>query len=100
MLIFKAYNFSKNRLSIERLCRVAKVSRSGFYDWLKRDSNQEKKDLDSFKTINKVFQKHNQKIGIRPLKMYIERDSGEIFNLKRIARIKSKFGLVTKKRKK
>jgi len=32
--------------------------------------------------------------------MYIERDSGDIFNLKRIARIKSKFKLVTKKRKK
>ncbi len=32
--------------------------------------------------------------------MYIERDCGEIFNLKRIARIKRKFSLVTKKRKK
>lgn len=47
-----------------------------------------------------MFQKHKQKIGIRPLKMHIERDSGEVINLKRIARIKTKFGLITKKRKK
>jgi transposase InsO family protein len=32
--------------------------------------------------------------------MHIERDSSEIINLKRIARIKTKFGLITKKRKK
>jgi len=45
-----------------------------------------------------MFEKHRGKVGIRPLKMYIERESGEVLNLKRIARIKKKYGLETRKR--
>jgi putative transposase len=46
-----------------------------------------------------MFNRHKQKTGIRLLKMLIERDSGEIFNLKRITRIKKKYKLVTQKRR-
>lgn len=44
--------------------------------------------------------KYKEKIGIRQLKMLIERDSGLIMNKKKIARIKRKFNLVTKIRRK
>ena len=67
---------------------------------MRRESNQEIRDLDSYKLINKYFEKHKRKVGIRPLKMYIERSEGITINLKRIARIKRKYGLITEKRKK
>jgi len=44
--------------------------------------------------------KHKEKVGIRQLKMLIERDSGLIMNKKKIARIKRKFKLKTKIRRK
>jgi transposase InsO family protein len=47
-----------------------------------------------------MFIKHKEKVGIRQLKMLIERDSGPIMNRKKIARIKRKFKLVTNIRKK
>lgn len=58
------------------------------------------KDLNDFKLIEKTFLKHNKKVGIRQLKMLIEKDCGLVFNKKKIARIKRKYGLETKIRRK
>lgn len=46
------------------------------------------------------FLRSNYKAGIRQLKMIIERKEGLIFNKKKIARIKKKFGLETQIRRK
>lgn len=46
-----------------------------------------------------MFDKHKEKVGIRQLKMLIERDSGLIMNHKKIARIKKKYKLETKIRR-
>lgn len=47
-----------------------------------------------------MFRKHKEKVGIRQLKMLIERDSGLIVNKKKIHRIMKKYGLKTKIRRK
>lgn len=99
-LILKAYNRHPERLHISKLCAIAGVSRSGFYSWYSRDSKQEERDRKTLKLIEKYFFKHNQKIGLRPLKMYIERNENIQINLKRIQRIKKKNNLITQKRKK
>jgi putative transposase len=47
------------------------------------------------KIIKKIFVKYKGKLGIRQLKMHIERETGLVFNKKKIARIKRKFNLQT-----
>lgn len=50
--------------------------------------------------IRKHFERGKEKLGIRQLKMVIERTEGVVLNKKRIARIKRKFQLETKIRRK
>jgi putative transposase len=73
------------------------MSSSSFYHRERRITSREIKD---FKIIKKYFDKGRQKDGIRQLKMVIEREEGLIFNRKKIARIKRKFGLFTQIRRK
>jgi putative transposase len=51
--------------------------------------------LQDFKIIEKIFVKYKGRLGIRQLKMHIERETGLVFNRKKIARIKKKFNLQT-----
>ena len=73
------------------------ISKSTYFRLIKINYD---KDLNDYKIIKKMFIKHKEKVGIRQLKMLIERDSGIIFNNKKIARIKRKFNLKTKIRRK
>lgn len=50
--------------------------------------------------INAFFLERREKIGIRQIKMLIEKNCGLVINKKKIARIKRKYGLVTKIRRK
>ena len=70
-----------------------KVSKSTYYRFLNSNPN---KDYEDYKLIEKLFTKHKQKIGIRVIKMHLERDYKIIMNHKKIARIKNKYALVTK----
>lgn len=77
--------------SILGLCRVAGVSRSGFYSYLQRNHP----DCSDEKIVLDLFNKKKGRFGIRRLKMAIDREHGLNFNLKKIIRIKRKFGLET-----
>ena len=57
-------------------------------------------DYEDYLLIKKYFDKGKEKVGIRQLKLLIERNEGVVFNLKKIARIKRKYGLFTKIRRK
>lgn len=57
------------------------------------------RDLLSLKVIMKHFERGKLKSGIRQIAMEIERKEGVVFNHKKIARIKKKFGLETQIRK-
>lgn len=73
------------------------MSKSKFYSFNK---NKQEFDYSDFKIVRKYFDKGKQKLGIRQLKMIIERKEGFVFNEKKIARIKRKYGLETKIRRK
>jgi transposase InsO family protein len=74
------------------------IKRSTFY----RNINQENlsRDLEDLKIISSIFEKRKRKVGIRQIKMILERDFSIIMNKKKIARIKIKFGLRTEIRRK
>lgn len=76
--------------------REFNISSSTFY----RNKKTFDKDQHDFKIIEYYFLRSNKKAGIRQLKMIIERKSKLIFNRKKIARIKKKFGLETEIRRK
>ncbi len=79
--------------NISLLCRIAKVSSSGYYKWLLSSEEQEK-DYDDFLLIKTVFDKGKGKYGSRTIKMKLEKDKIRM-NLKKIQRIMKKYGLIT-----
>ena len=57
-------------------------------------------DAQSLQIIREIFEKHHKKAGIRTIAMKLQKNYGIVMNLKKIARIKKKYGLITKIRKK
>jgi transposase InsO family protein len=94
-LIVKAKEKNPN-LRISVLCSEFNISKSTFY----RAFRVKDKDSEDYELIKYVFEKHKQKVGIRQLKMLIEREFDLVFNHKKIARIKRKYQLETKIRRK
>jgi putative transposase len=95
-LIAKATSTFKG-LSIRHGLKLLDIPKSRYYRLKNQHSD---KDLCDFKIIEKHFLKSARKAGIRQLKMILERKEGIVFNRKKIARIKKKFGLQTEIRKK
>ena len=75
------------------LCELADVSKSGYYEWLKR-SDQPEKDHDDYLKVKAVFDKGKGKYGWRSVKMRLPD-----MNHKKIQRIMSKYGLIAKVRR-
>jgi putative transposase len=72
-------------LTIERMCRLAGVSRAGFYRWLApRDPVTE--DLEVRSQIQKIFAEHQRRYGYRRVSRELRRWGIEV-NHKRVARL-------------
>ena len=84
--------------SLKILCKIAKVSVSGFYSWKNRVVNNKNKEIENL--ISKIFFEYKGRIGIRRIKMELERKYNQIVNKKKIQRIKQKLGLKTQIRRK
>ena len=84
-------------LSVGLLCQIAQVSRSGYYRWLKY-ADEPNKDYDDYLQINDVFRQGKAKYGWRTIQMKLLK-KGVIMNHKKITRIKNKYQLVTKIRR-
>jgi putative transposase len=69
-----------------------KISKSVYYSY---DQAKKSFDYNDYLLVKKYFDKSRCKHGIRQLRMAIERGEGLIFNEKKIARIKNKYGLET-----
>lgn len=82
---------------ISLLCKIAGVSKSGYYKWWK-NADKIKDEFDVL-LIAKMFFKSKQKAGFRTIKMKLLTDYGIIMNHKKIIRIMRKYGMVTKIRK-
>jgi transposase InsO family protein len=82
------------------LCLAAKVSRAGYYKWL-RIADQKPKDYDDYLLIKEIFEngKSKCKWGWRSVEMHLSQDKGIKMNHKKIVRIKRKYNLITKIRR-
>ena len=85
---------SDTQKEIRSLCEIAKVSKSGYYKWLKHKDEPEKDSMD-YKLIKDIFVKGRGKYGWRTIQMKLK----VRMNHKKIIRIKKKYNLLTKIRR-
>lgn len=90
---------SSLRKPLALLCRIADISKSGYYKWLGR-RGQADKDHDDYVLVKEIFDKGKKKLGWRPVQMRLNNDYGVIMNHKKIRRIMGKYGLVCQARRK
>lgn len=84
---------------ISYLCKVADVSRSGYYKYFlveneKLRNFKEKQDLLAKENVLKAFNYKGRKKGARQIKMVLKDKFNIIYNLKRIRRIMNKYDII------
>jgi len=79
------------------LCKLASISRSGYYQWLKY-SDEPEKDHADYLLVKEAFEAGKKKFGFRSVKMEL---SGKkiVMNHKKIIRIMNKYHLICKIRR-
>ena len=90
-----------NLLNITRLCEIAEVSRSGFYNWknnCNKHQQKEQQDKNDFELILKAYQYRGYDKGARSIHMHLLH-MGVRMNIKKIRRLMKKYGLFCKIRK-
>lgn len=100
-LIENAAARDDNRLSITELCRIAGVSRSGYYNWQSNESKrlrQEEADQAEFALILEAYRFRGYAKGARSIHMRLLH-MGKRMNLKKVRRLMKKYGLICPIRK-
>jgi len=78
---------------VKALCQIAKVSKSGYYKWLKH-SNEPEKDRNDYLIIKDIFDKGKSKYGFRTIQMKLM-EKNISMNHKKISRVITSFALNT-----
>ncbi len=87
---------------VSRLCKVAGVSRSGYYNHLRNESTRIKRedvDRKAFELIQQAYDFDGYSKGSRSISMTLKDEFDIIFNRKKVQRLMRKFGLVCHIRK-
>lgn len=95
-LIYAAAIKENNVISINRLCELACVSRSGYYAWLKAAPNRkarEEQDKKDFERILEAYKFRGYAKGARGIYMRLLHTEDGVMNLKKIRRLMKKYGL-------
>ncbi|MEE5991280.1 MAG: IS3 family transposase [Lachnospiraceae bacterium] len=102
-IIYNTVQENDNDLSIELLCGIAGVSRSGYYAWVKaipERARREQEDREDFKLILIAYRKRGYSKGARGIYMcLLHMDPPIIMNLKKIRRLMKKYNLMCPIRK-
>lgn len=92
-----------NLQNVQELCRIAGVSRSGYYNWLANESGRiarEQRDRQDFERILEAYHYRGYAKGTRGIHIrLLHMDPPVLMNLKKIRRFMSKYGLVCPIRK-
>lgn len=84
---------------ITKMCKIAKVSKSGYYKWLKNKDRISFEEILDYTLVKNLFFKGKGIRGIRRIKMDLEDIHGKIMNRKKISRIMNELNLKTKTRR-
>lgn len=87
--------------SVNELCKIANVSRSGFYKWLNRSkSNSEYENEKLISLIKEAYEEKDGILGYRQMTIKLKREKGLVINHKRVYRLMKVLGLKSVCRKK
>ena len=93
---------SRNEFPIARMAQVLKVSESGYYKWLKRlyapPTKRELEEIDLVEEIYELFWKYHGIFGSRKITGLLNKDRQKPVNHKRVERLMSEYGLISKVR--
>jgi len=81
---------SKGTYSIQLLCELAKVSKSGYYKWIKRQETPSEKQLEDEEIKKKIMECHKKYKGIygyRRIQIWLRKIYGLLINHKRVQRL-------------
>ena len=102
-IIYNTVQENDNDLSIELLCEIAGVSRSGYYAWvtaIPERARREQEDREDFKLILIAYRRRGYSKGARGIYMcLLHMDPPIIMNLKKIRRLMKKYNLMCPIRK-
>lgn len=86
----------QKKYNIKKACKILKVSRSGYYDYLKRrKSNRAIENEALTEMIEDIFEKNKGRYGARRIQLILERQGVKI-NQKRVSKLMSARGLIAK----
>ena len=83
----------QGRLSVERMCQLAQVSRIGFYRWL-QESPLIEEEMEVRSLIQRIWVEHRRRYGYRRVCAELRR-RGVHVNRKRVARLMREDNLLT-----
>lgn len=101
-IIREATRRDDNLLKISTMCRIAGVSRSGYYNWCASEAARlarEDADRRDFDLILEAYRYRGYDKGARGIHMRLLHQPGIIMNVKKIRRLMHKFGLHCQLRK-
>lgn len=98
MIKYAAIYKHKDKFPISKMCRFFEVSRSGFYNYVQRISTMDK-DKELASLIRACQTQTQNTYGYRRVKLWIQRETGEIVNHKAVLRIMHKYGLLSQIRR-
>ncbi len=84
--IFSVIERMSSKYDVQDMCRFYNVSRSGYYDWKKREHG-ENKDAELVKLICECQEKNKNRYGYRRVTLWLKREKGLTVNKKKILRI-------------
>lgn len=88
---YRVIESAAKEYAVSTLCKLFRVSRSGYYAFLKRkgtDRDQEAKAL-----IQKVYERYNGVYGYRQIQLFLLQDHGVWMNHKKVLRIMQDLGI-------
>lgn len=96
-LIYEMTNQPENAISVSKLCEIACVSRSGYYDWIsnaeKRRQREEQDEAD-FELVLSAYKHRGYDKGARGIYMrLLHQNPPVIMNIKKIRRLMKKYQL-------
>ena len=86
----------RKEYSVERLCKTLGVSKSGYYDYMKRPQRgPSERDRRDIKAIKRTYNKSKGTYGSKHIAEELK-EGGHIINHKRVARLMHEFNLSSK----
>jgi transposase InsO family protein len=95
---YAAIHANRQKYAVSFMCRYFEVSRSGYYDWLKKYDAPDKDEALGV-LISRCQEQTRQTYGYRRVKIWLLRKTGLVINSKAVLRLMRKYNLLAEIRR-